>query len=104
MARAIDAIELEDFPYSESAGTEEQISEWVEECGLDKVETEERAKRLCWKVLEGFINIVKTAPTLLRTNESLTPCDVCGYGPPSSFDGKPCSFCPAESKENKNGN
>lgn len=29
-------------------------------------------------------------------NEPLTPCDVCRYSPPSSFDGKPCTMCPAE--------
>lgn len=30
--------------------------------------------------------------------EHLTPCDVCAYDPPSSFDGKPCSLCPAKGK------
>lgn len=25
-----------------------------------------------------------------------TPCDVCRHNPPSSMDGKPCSYCPAE--------
>lgn len=32
--RAIDAEELVEFPYSESAGTEEQIEEWVQMCGF----------------------------------------------------------------------
>lgn len=27
-----------------------------------------------------------------------TPCDLCGYNPPSSGDGKPCSICPATPK------
>lgn len=27
-----------------------------------------------------------------------TPCDLCHFAPPSSFDGKPCSFCPAAPK------
>lgn len=27
--------------------------------------------------------------------EPQTPCDLCAYNPPSSLDGKPCSFCPA---------
>lgn len=27
-----------------------------------------------------------------------TPCDVCLYNPPSSGDGKPCSYCPAVGK------
>ena len=25
----------------------------------------------------------------------MTPCDLCIYNPPSSFDGKPCAACPA---------
>ena len=25
-----------------------------------------------------------------------SPCDLCVYNPPSSFDGKPCTMCPAE--------
>ena len=29
----------------------------------------------------------------------MSPCDLCGYNPPSSGDGKPCSFCPASKKE-----
>ena len=31
--------------------------------------------------------------------KQLTPCDRCAYDPPSSGDGKPCSFCPASRKE-----
>ena len=31
--------------------------------------------------------------------KQLTPCDRCAYDPPSSGDGKPCSFCPASKKE-----
>lgn len=31
--------------------------------------------------------------------KQLTPCDMCAYDPPSSGDGKPCSFCPASKKE-----
>lgn len=29
--------------------------------------------------------------------KKLTPCDVCRYNPPSSFGGKPCTMCPADS-------
>jgi len=29
--------------------------------------------------------------------EKKSPCDLCRYNPPSSFDGKPCCMCPAES-------
>lgn len=69
MARAIDANELEMFPYSEGAGTEEQIADWIEQAGLSEDDTASRARDLCWKVIEGFINVVKTQPTLTSPNE-----------------------------------
>ena len=69
MARAIDADELIKFPHSESAGTDEQIENWIEECGLSDEGVIDRAKRLCWAVIDGFINVVKTAPTLTPPNE-----------------------------------
>ena len=72
MARAIDADELEMFPYSEGSGTEEQISEWIEQAGLSEDDTASRARDLCWKVIDGFINVVKTQPTLTPPNEPLT--------------------------------
>lgn len=59
--RLIDA-DVISFPYSEDAGTEEQIMDWIEECGLS--DEEDKAKMLCWKVIEGFRNVVKTAPTI----------------------------------------
>ena len=72
MARAIDANELEMFPYAEVAGTEEQIADWIEQVGLSGDDTASRARNLCWKVIEGFINVVKTQPTLTPPNEPLT--------------------------------
>lgn len=69
MARAIDANELEMFPYSEVAGTEEQIADWIEQVGLSGDDTASRARDLCWKVIDGFINVVKTQPTLTQPNE-----------------------------------
>ena len=66
MARMIDADELEMFPYSEVAGTEEQIADWIEQVGLSGDDTASRARNLCWKVIEGFINVVKTQPTLTQ--------------------------------------
>ena len=69
MARAIDADELEMFPYSEGSGTEEQIAEWSEQAGLSEEDTADRARLLCWKVIEGCINVVKTQPTLTPPNE-----------------------------------
>lgn len=72
MARAIDANELEMFPYSEGAGTEEQIADWIEQAGLSEDDTASRARDLCWKVIEGFVNVVKTQPTLTPPNDPLT--------------------------------
>ena len=69
MARAIDADELEMFPYSEGAGTEEQILEWIEQTELSEDDIASRARDLCWKVIDGFINVVKTQPTLTPPNE-----------------------------------
>lgn len=69
MARAIDANELEMFPYAEVAGTEEQIADWIEQVGLSGDDTASRARNLCWKVIEGFINVVKTQPALTPPNE-----------------------------------
>ena len=69
MARVIDANELEMFPYSEGAGTEEQIADWIEQAGLSEEDTADRARLLCWKVIEGCINVVKTQPTLTPPNE-----------------------------------
>lgn len=66
--RLIDADELLVFPYAESAGTDEQIEAWIEECGLSDEEVIDRAKKLCWTVIEGFTNVIKTEPTLTPPN------------------------------------
>ena len=29
------------------------------------------------------------------------PCDLCAHNPPSSYDGKPCTLCPAKKMEGK---
>ncbi len=98
--RLIDADELLVFPYSESAGTDEQIEDWIEECGLSDEEVIDRAKKLCWMVIEGFVNVIKTAPTLTPPNET-PPCyqpdgDGCAY---QCYDGDDepidkCKECP----------
>lgn len=76
--RPVDADELEMFPYSEGSGTEEQIAEWIEQVGLSEEDTADRARLLCWKVIEGCINVVKTQPTLTPPNEPLTQADLDG--------------------------
>ena len=41
------------------------------------------------------VEVIEKAPTLTQPNEPAYPCDLCVYNPPSSLDGKPCTFCPA---------
>ena len=67
--RPSDADELLVFSYSESAGTDEQIADWIEVCGLSDDESIDKAKKLCWMVIEGFVNVIKTQPTLTPPNE-----------------------------------
>ena len=67
--RPVDADELVMFPYSEGSGTEEQIAEWIEQAGLSEDDTADRAREMCWKVIEGCVNVVKTQPTLTPQNE-----------------------------------
>ena len=48
--------------------------------------------------METYRNImdaIENAPTLTQPNELGNPCDLCVYTPSSSFDGKPCTYCPA---------
>ena len=73
--RPVDADELVMFPYSERSGTEDQIAEWIEQAGLSGDDTASRARNLCWKVIEGFINVVKTQPTLTPPNEWVSAKD-----------------------------
>lgn len=68
--RPVDADELVMFPYSERSGTEDQIAEWIEQAGLSEDDTAERARELCWKIIEGCVNVVKTQPTLTQPNEA----------------------------------
>lgn len=35
-------------------------------------------------------------PIIEPERKTGTPCDLCRHNPPSSGDGKPCSYCPAE--------
>ena len=43
----------------------------------------------------GDEDLNKAADAIKRLRELQTPCDLCRHNPPSSFDGKPCSMCPA---------
>lgn len=41
-------------------------------------------------------DMVEEMPTIEPERKKGTPCDLCCHNPPSSGDGKPCSYCPAE--------
>jgi hypothetical protein len=80
MARAIDSKRLYDF-------LTEQL---VKETGMFS------------KGVNKGLNIARSAlrneqitPTFTPPNEPTYLCDLCMYNPPSSLDGKPCTYCPA---------
>lgn len=43
----------------------------------------------------AILDSIDNWPTLTQPNEPGNPCDLCVYNPPSSFAGKPCTYCPA---------
>ena len=45
--------------------------------------------------LNDVLDLIDEQPTLTPPNEPTDPCDLCVYNPPSSLDGKPCTYCPA---------
>ena len=49
----------------------------------------------CWVRYRAIEQVVKEMPTI-EERKTGTPCDLCRHNPPSSGDGKPCSYCPAE--------
>lgn len=64
--RLIDAKEVCAFPYNEVSGTDEMIQEWIyEEIPEDIAsECETELQFLCWKVIEGVINVIKTSEVI----------------------------------------
>lgn len=53
-----------------------------------------------WPGTEDTLESLDMALSALRAQQEHTgPCDLCGYNPPSSFDGKPCTMCPAVPKQ-----
>jgi hypothetical protein len=73
MSRLIDADNLVLFPNNPESGTNDMIDSWIDECGLSNLElyitedcpvdVEHALKDLCWKVIQGYINVVETEPT-----------------------------------------
>lgn len=53
-----------------------------------------------WDIgLVDAIDAVIAVDDLPSAQPDLMPCDLCRYNPPSSMDGKPCTMCPAERRE-----
>ena len=52
-----------------------------------------------WDAADAIADLLARAGAAEDKIKQMTPCDRCEYGPPSSGDGKPCSFCPASKKE-----
>lgn len=53
-----------------------------------------KSKTASW-LLDQVLHDIQAMPTLALPNEPACPCDLCMYNPPSSLDGKPCTYCPA---------
>ena len=60
---------------------------------------------ICDESTESYTNGLTDAYNLIlqlpSVQPELSPCDVCRYYPPSSMDGKLCTICPAERKNNE---
>ena len=67
----------------------EAAIDMVKRCFQPEHRNKEVALQMCVDGLSGL-------PTTSVYPDS--PCDLCRFSPPSSFDGKPCSMCPAEGK------
>lgn len=64
--RLIDAEKLENYAHEPEFGTNDEIVNWIGEISIPldlKSEYEEELKELCWKVLNGCMNVIKTEPT-----------------------------------------
>ena len=66
MARLIDADRLVAFPHEPTSGTEDAITEWIEEIFSTEeiIDHKEDLEKLCWKVINGFIGVIETEPTV----------------------------------------
>lgn len=51
-----------------------------------------------WDAADAIAELIGRVDAAEKKIKQLTPCDRCAYDPPSSGDGKPCSFCPASKK------
>ena len=83
--RLIDADNLVLFPDNPESGTNDMIDSWIDECGLSNLElyitedcpvdVEHALKDLCWKVIQGYINVVETEPTAFDVEKVVEQLD-----------------------------
>ena len=70
------------------------------EAAIEAFEKELSAKYNRIELSIGFVgakSILSDLPAAdVVERKTGTPCDLCRHNPPSSGDGKPCSYCPAE--------
>lgn len=66
MCRLIDADRLAAFPHEPESGTEDAITEWIEDVfSIEEIiDHNEDLEKLCWKVINGFIGVIETEPTV----------------------------------------
>lgn len=56
-------------------------------------------KKFAGDMFEAYEVIGQLQAELKKRSAAKTPCDLCMNGPASGMDGKPCTLCPAVSKE-----
>ena len=65
---------------------------------IDKLQLLRDLNRALEYYPEEFKPGLLTAKSLVSSfpqDTTLSPCDMCAYDPPQSYDGKPCRTCPA---------
>lgn len=79
MGRLIDADRLAAFPHELTSGTEDAITEWIEEIFSTEeiIDHNEDLEKLCWKVINGFIGVIETEPTVDAVE--VVRCKDCEY-------------------------
>lgn len=79
---------------------EEAIEYWEELRKTFSCQIEKEENHFGRMHLQTTIDVIDTTLSAIRAQKEYTsPCDLCRYNPPSSFDGKPCALCPAAPKE-----
>ena len=93
--RLVDADKLENYAYEPEFGVKGEIENWIDETDIPwdiKTEYEEELRGLCWKVLKGCMNVIRTEPTAYGVGEVMEhlksvsiPEDKILYASPDEF-------------------